>query len=73
MQEERGLERDGEKEGDLDIKTYSKHEFCSYSMIKILFFPSLKCDLLNFCCQLVVVPTMYCITVLLGGMLDGAK
>lgn len=28
MQEEKGLERDEEKEGDLDIKTYNKHEFC---------------------------------------------
>lgn len=48
--------------------------FVVYSMIEILFFPSLKCDLLNFCCQLaIVVPTMYCTTVLLGGMLDAAK
>lgn len=29
MQEEEGLEREGEKEGVLDIGTYNKHEFCS--------------------------------------------
>lgn len=28
MQEEKGLERGGEKEGDLDIKTYNKQGPC---------------------------------------------
>jgi len=49
--------------------------FVLYNMIEILFsfFSSLKSDLLNVCCQLVLILIIYFITVLLAGMLDAAK